>query len=137
LAGINCSSNRGGTAIMFSDGSYKPLLLTKIGAAAWILECSQTSTVCFGECSTSGLWHEINAYWSELQGCHAGLLALLTFCIYHDQHSGSWFGQGGQGKSQSVYKVQAFELNLGYLSDSLQAMDWACGWSHFWESKGT
>jgi hypothetical protein len=55
LAGINCSSNCGGTAIMFSDGSYKPLLLTKIGAAAWILECSQTSTVCFGECSTSGL----------------------------------------------------------------------------------
>jgi hypothetical protein len=27
-----------GTAIMVSDGSYKPLLLTKIGAAAWILE---------------------------------------------------------------------------------------------------
>jgi hypothetical protein len=27
-----------GVAIMVSDGSYKPLLLTKIGAAAWILE---------------------------------------------------------------------------------------------------
>jgi hypothetical protein len=44
-----------GTAIMVSDGSYKPLLLTEIGAAAWILECSQTGAVCFGECSTSGL----------------------------------------------------------------------------------
>jgi hypothetical protein len=43
-----------GTAVMVSNGSYKPLLLTEIGAAAWILECSTTSAVCFGECSTSG-----------------------------------------------------------------------------------
>jgi hypothetical protein len=51
-----------GTAIMVSDGSDKSLLLTKIGAAAWILECSQTSMVCIGECLTSGLRHKINAY---------------------------------------------------------------------------
>jgi hypothetical protein len=44
-----------GTAVMVSDGSYKPLLSTEFGAAAWILECSQTSAVCFGKCSTSGL----------------------------------------------------------------------------------
>jgi hypothetical protein len=44
-----------GTTVMVSDGSYKPLLSTKIGAAAWILECSQTSAVCFGECLTSSL----------------------------------------------------------------------------------
>ncbi len=35
---------------------------TKIGAVAWILECLQTSVVCFEECLTSGLRHEINAY---------------------------------------------------------------------------
>jgi hypothetical protein len=44
-----------GTAVMVSDGSYKPLLSTKLGAVAWIIECFQTSAVCFGECSTSGL----------------------------------------------------------------------------------
>ncbi len=77
-----------GTAIMVSDRSYKPLLSTKIGAVAWILECLQTSVVCFEECLTSGLRHEINAYWSELQGCHDGLLALLAFWIYHNLHGG-------------------------------------------------
>jgi hypothetical protein len=47
-----------GTAVMVSDGLYKPLLLSEIGAAAWILECSATLAVCFGECSTSGLRNE-------------------------------------------------------------------------------
>jgi hypothetical protein len=78
-----------GTAVMVSDGSYKPLLSTEIGAAAWILECSVTSGVCFGECSTFGLRNKFNAYRSEIQGCHAGLLGLLAFCIYHDIHEGS------------------------------------------------
>jgi hypothetical protein len=78
-----------GSATMVSDGSYKPLLSTEIGAAAWILECSVTGAVCFGECSTSGLRHEVNPYRSEIQGCHAGLLGLLAFCIYHDLHGGS------------------------------------------------
>jgi hypothetical protein len=78
-----------GMAVMVNDGSYKPLLLTEIGATAWILECSATSVVCFGECSTSGLRNEVNAYRSEIQGCHAGLLGLLAFCIYHDIHEGS------------------------------------------------
>jgi hypothetical protein len=94
-------------AVMVSDGSYKPLLLTEIGAAAWILECSATLAVCFGECSTSGLQNEVNAYRSEIQGCHTGLLGLLAFCIYHDIHEGlitfhfdndgCWVGQGSQG----------------------------------------
>jgi hypothetical protein len=78
-----------GMAVMVSNGSYKPLLSTEIGAAAWILECSVTLAVCFGECSTSGLRNEVNAYRSEIQGCHAGLLGLLAFCIYHDIHEGS------------------------------------------------
>lgn len=72
-----------GTAVMVSDGSYKPLLSTKIGMAAWILECSQTGASCCGECSTLGLRNEINAYRSELQRCHARLLALMAFAIYH------------------------------------------------------
>jgi hypothetical protein len=74
---------------MVSDGLYKPLLSTEIGAAAWILECSQTGAVCFGKCSTSGLQNEVNANRSEIQGCHAGLLGLLAFCIYHEVHEGS------------------------------------------------
>ena len=78
-----------GTAVMVSDGSYKALLSTEIGAAAWILECSQTGATCCGECSTSGLRSEVNAYRSELQGCHAGLLGLMAFAIYHQLHGGS------------------------------------------------
>jgi hypothetical protein len=78
-----------GTATMVSDGSYKPFLSTEIGAAAWILECSQSGAVMFGECSTSGLRHEVNAYRSELQGCHAGLLGLLAFSIYHKVEGGT------------------------------------------------
>jgi hypothetical protein len=78
-----------GTAVMVSDGWYKPLMSTEIGAASWILECSWTRAVSFGECSTSGLRNEVNAYRSELQGCHAGLLGLLAYCIYHDLHRGS------------------------------------------------
>jgi hypothetical protein len=78
-----------GTAVMVSDGSYKALLSTEIGAAAWILECSQTGATCCGECSTSGLRNEVNAYRSELQGCHAGLLGLYAFSIYHQLQGGS------------------------------------------------
>jgi hypothetical protein len=78
-----------GPAIMVSDGSYKPLLSTKIGvAAAWILECSETGASCFGEFLTSGTWHEVNSNRSEIQGCHAGLLGLLAFAIYHQIHGG-------------------------------------------------
>jgi hypothetical protein len=72
-----------GTAIMVSDSSYKPLLSTNIGAAAWILECLVTRASCFGECLTLGMRHEVNSYRSEIQGCHAGLLGLLAFAIYH------------------------------------------------------
>jgi hypothetical protein len=77
-----------GTAIMVSDGSYKPLLLTNIGAAAWILECSVTQASCFGECLTLGTRHEVNSYQSEIQGCHAGFLGLLAFAIYHQIQGG-------------------------------------------------
>lgn len=92
-----------GTAIMVSDGSYKPLLSTKIGAASWILECSLTGAICRGECSTSGLRREVNAYRSELQGCHAGLLGVLAFVTYHQLHGGSisfhFDNDGGLDKS--------------------------------------
>jgi hypothetical protein len=77
-----------GTAIMVSDSSYKPLLSNNIGAAAWILECLVTQASCFGECSTSGTRHEVNSYRSEIEGCHAGLLGLLAFAIYHQIQGG-------------------------------------------------
>jgi hypothetical protein len=60
----------------------------EIGVAAWILECSQTGATCCGECSTSGLRSKVNVYQSELQGCHAGLLGLMAFAIYHQLHRG-------------------------------------------------
>jgi hypothetical protein len=53
-----------GMAIMVTNGSYKPLLLTKIGAAAWILEYLETRASCFGECSTSGMRNKVNSYQS-------------------------------------------------------------------------
>jgi hypothetical protein len=43
-----------GMAIMIGDGSYKPLLSTEQGAAAWIRQCSATGAICYGECDTSG-----------------------------------------------------------------------------------
>jgi hypothetical protein len=73
-----------GMAIMIRDGSYKPLLFTEQGAAAWIIECSMTGAICYGECDTSGTQHEVNAYHSEVQGCHAGFLSLLAFSIFHE-----------------------------------------------------
>jgi hypothetical protein len=76
-------------ATMVSDGSYKPFLSTEIGAATWILECSATQTSCLGECSTTGTRKEVNAYRCEVQGCHAGLLGLLAFAIYHQIQGGS------------------------------------------------
>jgi hypothetical protein len=78
-----------GMAIMVTNGSYKPLLLTKIGAAAWILEYLETQASCFGECSTSGMRNKVNPYQSEVQGCHVGLLGLLSFVIYHQIHGRS------------------------------------------------
>jgi hypothetical protein len=32
--------------------------------------------------------HEVNSYRSEIQGCHAGLLGLLAFAIYHQIQGG-------------------------------------------------
>jgi hypothetical protein len=75
--------------VMVTEGLYKALLSMGIGAAAWILECSQTGATCCGECLTSGLRSKVNAYRSELQGCHASLLGLMAFAIYHQLHGGS------------------------------------------------
>ncbi len=85
-------ATRNGTAMIISDGSYKTFLADDISAASWCMECSVTQATCFGECDTLGLWHEVNAYQSEIQGCHAGLLGLLAFATYHDIHGGNlWF----------------------------------------------
>jgi hypothetical protein len=67
---------------MINDGSYKLLLLTERGTAAWILECSVMGVVCYGECDTLGTQQEVNAYHLEVQGCHASLLGLLAFQFF-------------------------------------------------------
>lgn len=37
---------------------------------------------------TSGTEKEVNAYWSELQGLHAAILAISTICLHHQVTSG-------------------------------------------------
>jgi hypothetical protein len=69
--------------------TYKPFLSTEIGAAAWILECLVTQASCFGECLTTGTRNEVNPDRCEVQGCHAGLLGLLAFAVYHQAQGGS------------------------------------------------
>ena len=98
-----------GTATMVSN-SYKPLLSTTIGAAAWILECSQTGAVCCGECMTSGSHQEVNTYRLELQGCHAGLLGLLAFSIHHKLEGGTV--AFGFSNDAGVNKAAAGNLNV-------------------------
>jgi hypothetical protein len=59
------------------------------GAAAWLLQVSETSPFyCIGQCDTSGTTREVNAYRSELQGIHAILLALTVLCKAHGITSG-------------------------------------------------
>lgn len=51
--------------------------------------CSQTAAVCFGKCSTSGSQNKVDAYRSELQGCHATFLDLLALPTHYQLCSDS------------------------------------------------
>jgi hypothetical protein len=51
--------------------------------------CSQTAAVCFGKCSTSGSQNKVDAYRSELQGCHATFLGLLALPTHYQLCSDS------------------------------------------------
>jgi hypothetical protein len=112
------------TAVMVSDGSYKPFLSTKISMAAWSLECLTMGASCFGECSTSGMRREVNPYCcSEVQGCHAGLLGLLAFAIFHQVHSGAvafhFNNDAGLNQSAASHLNVAMKLKHG---DLIQAI---------------
>jgi hypothetical protein len=76
--------------------------------------------VCFGECLTSSLWHEINAYWFELQGYHAGW-SPCTFGLLHLPWPTRWignipfrqwcrFGQGAKGNPKVSTKYKHLDL---------------------------
>lgn len=78
-----------GSAILVSDGSYKPKVSPRLGSAGWIFECQTTGATCRGRCQTSGQPQEVNPYRSELQGLHAGLLAILAVCSFYDVKEGS------------------------------------------------
>jgi hypothetical protein len=110
-------------AIMVSNGSYKPLLLTKIGAAAWILECPETRASCFGECLTLGMRNEVNSYHLEVQGCHAGLLGLLAFAIYHQIYCRSvdFYFDNDSGLNQSAASNLNVTMKLKH-GDLIQAI---------------
>ena len=79
-----------GMGILVCDGSYKPYTSQELGAASWIFECSITAACCRGVCQTSGLENNVNAYRSELQGIHAGLIGMLAFCTFHNISGGSF-----------------------------------------------
>ena len=72
-----------GMGTLVSDGSYKEFVSQELGTASWIFECRLTGASCRGVCQTSGLEHEMNAYQSELQGIHAGLIGMLALCSFH------------------------------------------------------
>jgi hypothetical protein len=76
-----------GMEILAHDGSYKPKVSGRLGAAAWIMECQSTGATCHGP--TSGRSHEVNPYRFELQGIHAGLIAVLALCEYTGVQTGS------------------------------------------------
>ncbi len=67
-------------ALAVCDGSYMPDACRSSGAAAWIVEHSDTQICCNGVVQTSGEEDEVNPYRSELQGLHALLMALLAIC---------------------------------------------------------
>jgi hypothetical protein len=114
-----------GTAIMVSNSSYKALLSTNIGAAAWIFECSETCASCFGECSTLGTRYEVNFYRSEIQGYHAGLLGLLAFAIYHQIQGGlvDFYFDNDTGLNQLADSNLNVTMKLKH-GDLIRAIHW-------------
>jgi len=64
------------------DSSYMPSLHSDLGAAAWFLEDSHSPGlhICHGSLHSTGGSGVSNAYWSELQGMHAMLLAVHSIC---------------------------------------------------------
>ena len=78
--------------------------------ASWIFECRLTGASCRGVCQTSGLEHEVNAYQSELQGVHAGLIGMLAFCSFHDITGGSF--NIGCDNEVGVDQANKWHLNI-------------------------
>ena len=79
-----------GMGTLVSDGSYKEFVSRELGTASWIFECGLKGASCRGVCQTSSLEHEVNAYQSELQWIHTGLIGMLAFCSFHDITGGSF-----------------------------------------------
>ena len=99
-----------GMGILVCDGSYKPYTSRELGTASWIFECSITAACCHGVCQTSGLENDINAYQSELQGIHAGLIGMLAFCTFHNISGGSfWLGCDNE---VSIFQSLKRHLNI-------------------------
>ena len=100
--------SRMGTLV--SDGSYKEFVSRELGTASWIFECGLTGASCRGVCQTSSLEHEVNAYWSELQGIHTGLIGMLAFCSFHDITGGSF--RIGCDNEVGVDQADKWHLNV-------------------------
>ena len=99
-----------GTGILVSDGSYKQYVSWQLGTASWIFECGLTKATCGGVCQTSGLEHDVNAYQSELQGIHAGLIGMLAFCTFHNISGGSF--QIGCDNEVGIDQSSKWHLNI-------------------------
>jgi hypothetical protein len=114
-----------GTAVMASDGSYKPFFSTEIGKAAWILKCLVTQASCFGKCLTTGTRNEVNPCRCEVQGGHdAGLLG-LAFIIYHQVQGGSmdfyFNNDAGFNQSAASHLNMAMKLKHGDLIQAIHS----------------
>ena len=69
---------KNGTALLICDGSYKPKSSSDVGAAAWILRCTDCQHQVVGVLQSPG--SIANAYRSELTGLYAVLAFTLACC---------------------------------------------------------
>jgi len=87
-------------AIGVSDDSYMPRRYLALATAVWIMADSKASpdSLFSGVCTILCHPVSINAYWAELQGIHALLVALAQFCVQHHITSGGMtIGCNNQG----------------------------------------
>jgi hypothetical protein len=103
-----------GGGVIVADNSYKPLKSKWHGATSWQFECSATGASCTGLCPTAGMKNKANAYRSKLQGEHASLLGMLSFCNFYNVKGGAiWVGCDNK---VAVWQAsgQSHKISLGH-----------------------
>lgn len=75
------------TALLICDGSYQPKLSQDIGAAAWIVECTNTKAQAWGMVRSTTT--QSSSYRSELMGLYSALALISAVCELHRVKEGS------------------------------------------------